>query len=39
VFSAMGPYGQKFMHGDSTNVSFITMEMHGQLDIKKHGLL
>jgi len=28
-----GPYGKKFMHGDSTDVLFITMEMHGQLDI------
>jgi len=25
-----------FMHGDSINVLFITMEMHGQLDIKKY---
>jgi hypothetical protein len=26
-----GPYGQKFRHGDSTNVLFITMEIHGQI--------
>jgi len=31
-----GPYGQKFMHRDSTNVLFIKMEMHGQLDINKY---
>jgi hypothetical protein len=34
VFSN-GPYGQIFIHGDSTNVLFITMEINGQLDIKK----
>jgi hypothetical protein len=38
VFSNQ-PYGENFIHGDSTNALFITIEIHGQLDIKKHGLL